>query len=130
MSKKGIDEDFCQNLPAAERQVIYAVQGPLAAAAIGQKTTVAAWQTKSSWYVVASNDRMIAPALEHALAKKIHATTRTLASSHVPMLAQPVKVADFIVAAAKKAPAKQWWVESTPKKAGPAFESGAGFLLV
>ncbi|RZK16350.1 MAG: alpha/beta hydrolase [Hymenobacter sp.] len=103
MTPQGINEDFAQDLTPTERQVIVATQQPVAAAAFGDKMATVAWQTKPSWYIVASNDHMISPALEQAMAKKIKATTLTLASSHVPMLSQPQKVADFIAEAAKKA---------------------------
>jgi pimeloyl-ACP methyl ester carboxylesterase len=105
MSPQGINEDFAQDLTPTERKVIAATQQPVAAA-FGDKMATVAWQTKPSWYIVASNDHMISPALEQAMAKKIKATTLTLAASHVPMLSQPQKVADFIVEAAKKAPVK------------------------
>ena len=55
---------------------------------------------------MAANDRMINPDLERAEAKMINATTIELVSSHVPMLSQPDKVADFIVKAAQKLPAQ------------------------
>ncbi len=106
MTPQGINEDFAQDLTPTERKVIIATQQPVAAAAFGEKMATVAWQTKPSWYIVAANDHMISPALEQAMAKKIKATTLTLQASHVPMLAQPQKVADFIAEAAKKAPAK------------------------
>jgi pimeloyl-ACP methyl ester carboxylesterase len=106
MTPEGINEDFAQDLTPTERKVIAATQQPVAAAAFGDKMATVAWQTKPSWYIVASNDHMISPTLEQAMAKKIKATTLTLPSSHVPMLSQPQKVADFIAEAAKKAPAK------------------------
>lgn len=106
MTPQGISEDFAQDLTPTERKVIAATQQPVAAAAFGEKMATVAWQTKPSWYIVASNDHMISPALEQAMAKKIKATTLTLQASHVPMLSQPQKVADFIAEAAKKAPAK------------------------
>ncbi len=106
MTPQGINEDFAQDLTPTERKVIVATQQPVAAAAFGDKMATVAWQTKPSWYIVASNDHMISPVLEQAMAKKIKATTLTLPSSHVPMLSQPQKVADFIAEAAKKAPAK------------------------
>lgn len=106
LTPQGINEDFAQDLTPAERKVIIATQQPVAAAAFGDKMATVAWQTKPSWYIVASNDHMISPVLEQAMAKKIKATTLTLAASHVPMLSQPQKVADFIVEAAKKAPIK------------------------
>ncbi|RZK21961.1 MAG: alpha/beta hydrolase [Hymenobacter sp.] len=106
MTPQGINEDFAQDLTPTERKVIVATQQPVAAAAFGDKMATVAWQTRPSWYIVASNDHMISPALEQAMAKKIKATTLTLQSSHVPMLSQPQKVADFIAEAAKKAVVK------------------------
>jgi pimeloyl-ACP methyl ester carboxylesterase len=106
MTPQGINEDFAQDLTPTERRVIAATQQPVAAAAFGDKMPVVAWKTKPSWYVVAANDHMISPVLEQAMAQKIKASTLMLKSSHVPMLSQPQKVADFIAEAAKKAPAK------------------------
>lgn len=100
MSAKGIIEDFAQDLPAQEQQLLIATQGPQAFAALQDKVTQAAWKTKPSWYIVASNDRMINPDLERTLAKKMKATTTTLASSHVAMLSQPKQVAAVILDAA------------------------------
>jgi hypothetical protein len=48
---------------------------------------------------VAAGDRAIPPAVESDSAKRMKATTLTLASSHVPTLSQPDKVADFILEA-------------------------------
>jgi pimeloyl-ACP methyl ester carboxylesterase len=64
------------------------------------EVTIPAWKSKPSWYLIAANDRAISPDLEAAQAKKIGATTITVPSSHVIMLAQPSKVADVIVNAA------------------------------
>jgi pimeloyl-ACP methyl ester carboxylesterase len=102
MTPKGIMEDFAQDLSKTEQQVLIATQGPQAFAALKEKVTVPAWKTKPSWYIVAANDRMINPDLERALAKKMNATTTTIATSHVAMLAQPEKVAAVIMEAASK----------------------------
>jgi pimeloyl-ACP methyl ester carboxylesterase len=106
MSPKGIAEDFAQDLSKAEQQVLIAAQGPQPFAALKDKVTVPAWKTKPNWYIVAANDRMINPDLERTLAKKMNATTTTVQSSHVAMLAQPEKVAAVIIEAATKAPIK------------------------
>ena len=102
MSARGINEDFAQDLPESERKLMVATQGPQAFSALKEKITKAAWKNKPSWYVVAANDRMINPDLERKLAKKLNATTLELKSSHVAMLAEPEKVAAFILEAAKK----------------------------
>ena len=94
--------NFAQDLPAAQARLIAATQGPINGKAFGEPVTVAAWRNKANYYIVASNDRMIAPGLERAFAAKIGATTTTLKTSHVPMLSQPKQVADVILAAAAR----------------------------
>jgi pimeloyl-ACP methyl ester carboxylesterase len=106
LTPKGIAEDFAQDLSAREIAVLTATQVPVSVTAMKGEITAPAWKSKPSWYIVAANDRAISPVLEAAQAKKIGATATTLPSSHVIMLAQPSKVADIIVEAAKKATAK------------------------
>jgi pimeloyl-ACP methyl ester carboxylesterase len=100
LTQKGINEFFAQDLPAKERNVIYATQVTWAASATEQKVYSPAWKTKPSWYIVAAKDGMINPDLERFKAKLIKATTLELSTSHVPMVSQPAKVADFIIKAA------------------------------
>jgi hypothetical protein len=57
---------------------------------------------KPNWYIVASEDHMINPDLEHPLAKRLNATTLGIKSSHLPMLSQPANVAAFSGEAAEK----------------------------
>jgi pimeloyl-ACP methyl ester carboxylesterase len=95
----GIRQDFAQDVSKEEADVLYAVQGPLAARCLDDKISTAAWRTKPSWYIVASEDRAIPPAAESDSAKRMKATTLTLASSHVAMVSQPDKVAGFILKA-------------------------------
>lgn len=102
LSPKGINEFFAQDLTPKERKVIYATQVTWAAASTQQKIYNPAWKTKPSWYIVAAKDGMINPDLERFKAKLINATTLVLNSSHVPMVSQPAKVADFIISAAQK----------------------------
>jgi pimeloyl-ACP methyl ester carboxylesterase len=106
LTPKGVAEDFAQDLSAREIAILTATQGPVSVAAMKGEVTVPAWKSKPSWYIVAANDRAISPDLEAAQAKKIGATTTTVNSSHVIMLAQPSKVAAVILDAASKAGAK------------------------
>jgi pimeloyl-ACP methyl ester carboxylesterase len=106
LSRQGVDEDFGPDLPSAERDLAYVTQVPWNSKALSEKVTAAAWKTKPTWFVVAANDRMIAPAYERAVAAQMHATTTTLVSSHVAMLSHPRAVADVIIDAATKAGAR------------------------
>ncbi|HRP54542.1 alpha/beta hydrolase [Agriterribacter sp.] len=102
LSPKGINEFFAQDVSPRERKVIFATQVAWAASATQEKVYSPAWKTKPSWYIVAAKDGMINPDLERFKAKLIKATTLELASSHVPMVSQPDKVAAFIIRAAGK----------------------------
>jgi len=64
VTPKGIAEDFAQDLSDEEKQVLTATQTPTAAAVFGATITTAAWKTKPSWYVIASNDRAVPPELQ------------------------------------------------------------------
>jgi pimeloyl-ACP methyl ester carboxylesterase len=102
LTPKGVAEDFAQDLSANEIEVLTATQVPVSVAAMKGEITTPAWKSKPSWYIIAANDRSISPELEASQAKKIGATTTTVSSSHVIMLAQPSKVAAVIFDAASK----------------------------
>tara|TARA_R110002051_G_scaffold314666_1_gene391972 strand:+ start:29609 stop:30397 length:789 start_codon:yes stop_codon:yes gene_type:complete len=104
LSLKGINEDFAQDVSPADRKVIFATQGEWAAQCTTAKISTAAWKTKPSWFIVGTDDHMISPELERAEAKMINATTLELNTSHVPMVSQPKKVANFIMEAARNLP--------------------------
>ncbi len=78
-------------------------QAPIAMKALEAKVTVAAWQSKPSWYVVATEDGAIAPELLRSTAERIGAVTTEVPGSHVVFLTQPKAVADVIDQAAKGA---------------------------
>jgi len=104
LSRKGVDEDFVPELPAAERAVVYATQGPWNSAALAEKVLNPAWQSKPSWLIADANDRMIPPQYERDIGKHIHAKVTVLAAGHVPMLSMPARVAAVIIDAATSAP--------------------------
>ena len=100
LSDKGVEEDFAQDVAEQERKVLIATQVPTQGSVLGAPMTAAAWRTKPSWFVIAANDRMIAPEQERVTAKRMNARTVTLPTSHVPMLSKPGEVAAFINEAA------------------------------
>jgi pimeloyl-ACP methyl ester carboxylesterase len=101
LSPKGIEEDFAQDLGAAEKALLVAVQPQTAGAIFEARPTAAAWRSKPSSYIVASKDRMIAPEQEQSMAKNIGAKTTTVPSSHAAMLSHPNEVARVIDEAAQ-----------------------------
>jgi pimeloyl-ACP methyl ester carboxylesterase len=102
MTQESIAANFAQDLSAQEIQLIAATQGPLHVRGVGEALSYAAWETKPSYYIVAGQDRMIAPEMERDFAKKMHAVTTELKGSHMVMQSQPAKVAEVILAAVAK----------------------------
>jgi len=100
LTPKGVREDFAQDLSPAEQSLVLAVQGATQSAILGTPIKKAAWHSKPSWFVIASNDRAISPEQELSTAKRMGAKTLTLPTSHLAMLAQPEEVADFVIEAA------------------------------
>lgn len=98
----GIREDFAQDLSESEKIVLTATQGPTAGgASLSAAVSTAAWRNKPCWFVIAANDRVIAPTLEATFAQEMNATSITLSSSHMAMLSKPYAVASFIRRAAR-----------------------------
>src|SRR5258708_20989484 len=67
-------------------------QVPWGVGALGGAVTEPAWRTKPSWYLAATEDRMIPPPAQHAMAEKAGATLSEVAASHSVYLSQPEAV--------------------------------------
>ena len=106
LTPKGIRDDFAPDLTSAEKELLLATQVPTQGAALGGTVSSAAWRTKPSWFVIASNDRMIAPDQQRDEAKAMNAKVIKVPTSHVAMLAAPKLVAKVIgdAASGKAAP--------------------------
>ena len=97
LTPKGVMEDFVQDLSPEEKSLVLAVQGATQGAILATPIKKAAWHSKPSWFVIAANDRAISPEQEISTAERMGAKTITLPTSHLAMLAQPEKVADFVL---------------------------------
>jgi pimeloyl-ACP methyl ester carboxylesterase len=64
-----------------------------------RSVTAAAWHAKPSWHAVTDEDRMISPALQRQIAKRINAIVFILHAGHLPFLSKPRETADAILAA-------------------------------
>ena len=63
--------------------------------------TVPAWKAKPSYYLVATEDRMIPPPAQKAMSARAGATVVEVAGSHAVYVSQPQAVAELIKRAAK-----------------------------
>jgi pimeloyl-ACP methyl ester carboxylesterase len=51
LSKKGVFEDFAQDVPDADKAVLFAAQAPTNVKSLGGNVSTAAWHSKPSWYI-------------------------------------------------------------------------------
>lgn len=92
---------FAQDLPPAQAAFLAATQVPPAAVAFDAPVTRAAWKSRRSWYVLATEDRIIPPAAQRGMATRAKASIAEVAGSHAVYISQPQAVADAIDAAAR-----------------------------
>ncbi len=84
----------------ADAQVPWGVEAP------SGTVTEAAWRSKPSWYLVASDDHMIPPPAQRTMAERIGATVTEEAGSHAVYVSNPAAVASLITQAARSAVAE------------------------
>lgn len=79
-------------------------QVPWGLEALNGAVSEPAWKTKPSWYLVATEDRMIPPDAQRAMSKSAGATVTEVNGSHAVYVSQPRAVADIIAKAAHGVP--------------------------
>jgi len=76
-------------------------QVPWGVEALGGAISEPAWKSKPSWYLVATDDRMIPPPAQRLMSKRAGAKVVEVAGSHAVYISQPEAVAALIKEAAK-----------------------------
>jgi pimeloyl-ACP methyl ester carboxylesterase len=99
--------DFAADIPPAAAHFMAVSQVPISADSFTHKVTSPAWKSKPTWYMVASADRSINPEQERMMAKRAHAKTVEVNSSHVAYMSHPKETAKLIEEAATSARAKR-----------------------
>ena len=76
-------------------------QVPWGVDALAGTISAPAWRSKPSWYLVATDDRMIPPAAQRFMAQRAGATGAEASGSHAIYISQPAAVAALIARASK-----------------------------
>ena len=84
-----------------QNAILEAVQRPIALKCIQEKASAPGWKTKPSWYLLAEEDRMIAPETQRYMADRMGAQIRRHKVDHSPMHTQPDVVVRIILEAAQ-----------------------------
>lgn len=92
-------ESFAADVDPATARFMADSQVPWGVAALAGKVSVPAWKSKPSTYLVATDDRMIPPPAQHAMAGRANASVVEAKGSHAIYVSKP----DEVVAAIKQA---------------------------
>jgi len=91
---------FAADLPVAEAEFMADSQVPWGLDALGGAIGEPAWRHKPSWYLVATDDHMIPPPAQRAMARRAGSTVTGTDASHSVYVSRPDAVADLIRQAA------------------------------
>jgi pimeloyl-ACP methyl ester carboxylesterase len=91
---------FAADVPRAKAEFMADSQVPWGLEALNGTVTEPAWRTKPSWYLIATEDRMIPPAAQELMSKRAGSTVAQVRGSHAVYVSQPQAVADLIRKAA------------------------------
>ena len=75
-------------------------QVPWGVDALAGAVSEPAWKTKPSYYLVASDDKMIPPPAQRKMAERVKARVTEVAGSHAVYVSKPREVAEIIEKAA------------------------------
>lgn len=78
-------------------------QVPWGLEALSGAISVPAWRSKPSWYLVATDDRMIPPPAQRSMAQRAESKMVETAGSHSVYVSKPKVVAELIARAAREA---------------------------
>lgn len=92
---------FAADLPKEKADFMANSQLPWGVAALEGAVTQAAWRSKPSWYLVATDDKMIPPEAQRAMSRRAGAAVTEVRGSHAVYVSKPEAVVALIKKAAK-----------------------------
>ena len=101
LDKAKFPASFAADVDVAKAEFMADSQVPWGVEALDGTISQPAWKTKPSWYLVATDDRMIPPSAQRLMSKRAGATVVEVPGSHAVYVLQPEAVAGLIARAAK-----------------------------
>ncbi|HEY3609860.1 MAG TPA: alpha/beta hydrolase [Pseudonocardiaceae bacterium] len=100
LDKEKFHDAFAGDLSPERAAFLAHSQVPWGLDALGGAVGEPAWRANPSWYLVTTDDRMIPPPAQRAMAERAGATVTEVAGSHAIYESQPAVVANLIKQAA------------------------------
>jgi pimeloyl-ACP methyl ester carboxylesterase len=102
LDREKFHESFAGDLSADDAAFMADSQVPWGVEALSGTVSEAAWRSKPSWYLVATEDRMIPPSAQRSMSERAGATVEEAAGSHAIYVSRPDVVAALIEKAASE----------------------------
>jgi pimeloyl-ACP methyl ester carboxylesterase len=106
LDKAKFRASFAADVSEAKAAFMADSQVPWGVAAVSGSISEPAWKTKPSWYLVATEDKMIPPPAQRQMAKRAGSIVVEAAGSHAIYVSKPEAVAALIAQAAKSVSTK------------------------
>ena len=103
LDREKFPASFAADLPADDAAFMADSQVPWGVEALSGAITEPAWRSKPSWYLVATDDRMIPPSAQQTMSERAGSTFVEVPGSHSIYISQPRATADLIKRAAHQA---------------------------
>jgi pimeloyl-ACP methyl ester carboxylesterase len=103
LDKAKFSASFAADADARRAEFMADSQVPWGVEALDGRISQPAWKSKPSWYLVATEDRMIPPPAQRFMSKRAGATVVEVSASHAVYVSQPDAVAELITQAARSA---------------------------
>jgi pimeloyl-ACP methyl ester carboxylesterase len=101
LDKAKFAASFAADVPEEKAEFMANSQVPWGAQALDGTISEPAWRTKPSWYLIASDDKMIPPAAQHFMSERAGAEVVEVKGSHAVYVSKPGAVAELIKSAAE-----------------------------
>jgi pimeloyl-ACP methyl ester carboxylesterase len=101
LDKTKFAASFAADVAPEKAEFMANSQVPWGVDALNGAVSEPAWKAKPSWYLVATDDRMIPPAAQRAMSKRAGSSVVEVKGSHAVYVSQPQAVAELIQKAAK-----------------------------
>jgi pimeloyl-ACP methyl ester carboxylesterase len=96
LDREKFHDSFAADVSAEEAAFMADSQVPWGVEALSGTNSEPAWRTKPSWYLVATEDRMIPPPAQRSMSERAGSTVVEVGGSHAIYVSQPAAVADLI----------------------------------
>ncbi|MEU9271513.1 alpha/beta hydrolase [Streptomyces sp. NPDC048251] len=106
MKQNVFPEAIANGIPARDAAAMAAAQRPVTLSALTDRSDTPAWKSLPSYYLLGTQDHIVPPTLQRAMAENAGAKITETKAGHLPMITSPRAVEKLIIEADRSTPAR------------------------